>query len=258
MKVHILVALILSASLFLACKQSENSASSVLLSNEKISGVTDLHTSTRGSGEPIIVIHGGPGLSAAYMEDLLDDIANEHQLIFYDQRNAGRSALDTDSSRMTLAGFLKDIDDVRKAYGHEKVHVMAHSWGGLLGMQYALKYGNHVDKLMLVNSVSPNADINQKNDVRLGNLMSADDIRARNQIIRTEAFKSKEPKAFEELMHIGFGYLFADPNQLKHLRLDLPEDYAAKSEMLGLLISDFTEYDYTMELKSLKPPNKLV
>ena len=137
MKSNILATLILSVLLLLACKQSENSVTSSLLSKEKISGITDLHTSTRGSGDPVIVIHGGPGLSTSYMEHLLDDIANDHQLIFYDQRNSGRSELDNDSSKMSLAGFLEDIDDVRKAYGHEKVHIMAHSWGGLLGMQYA-------------------------------------------------------------------------------------------------------------------------
>lgn len=253
-----IVGLVFCISMLFSCKEQETSTPSSTPTQSEIASTTDLHTSTKGSGEPIIVIHGGPGLSAAYLEEHLDGLAGEYQLIFYDQRNSGRSELDNDGSKMTLAGFLKDIDDIRKAYGHEKVHIMAHSWGGLLGMKYALNYSEQVDNLILVNSLSPDVDINQKNDIRLGNLMSADDIKARNQIMRTEAFKNSDPKAFEELMHIGFGYLFADPNQLKNLTLDLPSDYAAKSQQLGLLSADFSEYNYTEELASLQMPILLI
>jgi len=88
--------------------------------------------------------------------------------------------------------------------------------------------------------------------------MSADDHAARQQVMRSEAFKAQDPKAYEELMHIGFSYLFADRNRLKDLHLDLPEDYAAKSKMLGYLFADFTDYNYVEELKSLTTPTLII
>ena len=246
----ILLIAVLSVAIYSCKEQSSDTA--------KSTAQTDLYTSTKGKGAPMIIIHGGPGLSAAYIEDHLDPLSQDFQLIFYDQRNSGRNQIDMDSTKMSLTGFLQDIDVVRQSYGYDKVHILAHSWGGLLGMQYALHYPQHVDKLILANSIAPVSTINQKNDVRLANLFSADDLEARNRIIRSEAYKNQDAKAYEELMHIGFGYLFDNRNLIRELRLDLPSDYAPKSIQLGHLFKDFSSYDYTEALSTLEAPTLLI
>ena len=71
---------------------------------------TELFVKTMGKGEPILIVHGGPGLSHDYYLPHLDTLAQDHQLIFYDQRVSGASSMNVDSSNITLDAFIKDIE----------------------------------------------------------------------------------------------------------------------------------------------------
>ena len=75
---------------------------------------TSIYLQTFGRGEPLLVIHGGPGLSHDYMESHLMDLAKNHMLIFYDQRGCGESSKDLDSTNVSLNHFITDIDEIRK------------------------------------------------------------------------------------------------------------------------------------------------
>ena len=56
-----------------------------------------------GKGDPIIVLHGGPGLDQTYLLPQISRLAKNHQVIFYDQRGSGQSVSDMlDPSLMTL------------------------------------------------------------------------------------------------------------------------------------------------------------
>jgi L-proline amide hydrolase len=59
--------------------------------------------------------------------------------VFYDQLGAGNSAVDAehDPAIWTPELFVDEVDAVRDALGLERVHILGHSWGGMLGMQYA-------------------------------------------------------------------------------------------------------------------------
>src|SRR5688572_792263 len=63
---------------------------------------TELQVKTIGSGSPIIVVHGGPGLNYSYFLPQLADLSKKHRLIFFDQRASGKSSADLDSAQMTL------------------------------------------------------------------------------------------------------------------------------------------------------------
>ena len=220
--------------------------------------LSDIWHTISGDGSPIIVIHGGPGLGSSYLRGHLSDLKDHHTVIYYDQRNSGQSPLTQDTSMIRMHPFLQDIDDLRHYYGFEKVSVLAHSWGGLLGMQYALEFPDRVSKLILMNSSAPSSDLNEQANTKLANRFSADDLDARTRIMRTEAFKNQNPKAIEELMMIGFGYQFSDRNQLKNLNLDLPEDFGLKSQSLGNLYKDVGIYDYTLKIHKISAPTLLL
>jgi len=222
------------------------------------SQISDLYHTSEGTGHPIIVIHGGPGLGSSYLENHLKELSATNKVIFYDQRNSGRSELNNDSTQINLKAFLSDIDAIRENYNHDQVAILAHSWGGLLGMQYALAYPEQVSHLILMNSNAADASLSNQANTKLANRISADDIEARTQIMRTEAFKSQNPKAYEELMSIGFSYQFANRNLVDQLQLDLPEDFGAKSQQLRYLSADFSNYNFTKELSNLTMPTLLL
>ena len=207
-----------------------------------------------GEGNPIIVIHGGPGLGSSYLEDHLRPLSEHSQVIFYDQRSSGRSPVCEDSTAISLQSFLSDIDDIRRFYNHDKVAVLGHSWGGLLAMQYAINYPTNTSNLILLGSNAPSSEMNNSANQKLAERFSDDDMAARQTILSSEAFANQLPEAYEELMMIGFNYQFADSRKLNQLTLNLPEDFGTKNQTLSYLFKDFASYDYTNSLVDLSTP----
>jgi L-proline amide hydrolase len=87
---------------------------------------------------PLLCLHGGPGANWLHMKPY-EVLADERQVAFYDQLGAGNSAVTGphDPSLWTPELYVEELDAVREALGLDRVHVLGHSWGGMLGMQYA-------------------------------------------------------------------------------------------------------------------------
>jgi proline iminopeptidase len=107
---------------------------------------------TFGKGAPILVIHGGPGLTQNYLLPQMAKLAQNNRVIFYDQRACGRSIGEPDIASINLKTYLEDIEAIRKHFGLKKMIVLGHSWGGFLGFQYAITHPESVEKLILLNS----------------------------------------------------------------------------------------------------------
>lgn len=90
-----------------------------------------------GTGRPLLVIHGIPGTSSRYLRDL-DAVGADRPVIFYDQLGGGRSDRPADASLWTVDRFVSEVEDVRRALGLDDVHVLGHSWGGILALEHAL------------------------------------------------------------------------------------------------------------------------
>ncbi len=111
-----------------------------------------------GEGTPLIVLHGGPGLSQDYLQPYLSKLAENHFVIFYDQRGSGRSEGEIDSTYINLSVFLNDLEAIRQHFGLEKVSILGHSFGGFLAMHYAISHPEAIDKLILLNSAPSSSE----------------------------------------------------------------------------------------------------
>jgi proline iminopeptidase len=106
-----------------------------------------------GKGDPIIVVHGGPGLDQGYLLPQMLELAKDHEVIFYDQRGSGRSLeASIDTECINSNQFAKDLETLRLELDLKKVALIGHSWGGFLSMSYAIKYPDNVSSLILVGS----------------------------------------------------------------------------------------------------------
>jgi proline-specific peptidase len=87
---------------------------------------------------PLLCLHGGPGANWLHMKPY-EAFADERRVVFYDQLGAGNSAVNEphDPAMWTPELYLDEVDAMREALGLERVHILGHSWGGMLGMQYA-------------------------------------------------------------------------------------------------------------------------
>lgn len=81
---------------------------------------TQLYCKVIGEGEPILIVHGGPGLNHEYFLPFLEHLSKKYKLIFYDQRSSGRSPIPADSNEITFTKFVDDIEGIRKEFGIEK------------------------------------------------------------------------------------------------------------------------------------------
>lgn len=112
-----------------------------------------------GTGVPVVVLHGGPGLDHNYLvEPLKATMGSGIQLIFFDQRGTGFSEgsfRQINSSFINTTKFLEDLDAIRTGLNlGEQINILGHSWGGLYAMLYATdaKYRARVKSLALVSS----------------------------------------------------------------------------------------------------------
>jgi proline iminopeptidase len=105
-----------------------------------------------GSGRPIIVAHGGPDFDHEYLVPELDGLAEQFRLVFYDQRGRGRSFAGEGPQSVTIASEVEDLDRIRVWTGSGSVALIGHSWGGLLAMEYAIRYPDRVSHLILMNT----------------------------------------------------------------------------------------------------------
>ena len=111
------------------------------------------------SGNVLIAVNGGPGLSSNYMLSLERLAGTELAVITYDQRGVSRS---TDVRRIpdnfTLQKYVEDLEYVRAASGAETVHLLGHSWGGLVALSYAVTHPERIRSIVLVSCGPPTWD----------------------------------------------------------------------------------------------------
>jgi pimeloyl-ACP methyl ester carboxylesterase len=87
-----------------------------------------------GSGPPVLLLHGGPGLGFDYLRDLADELAEENDVAWYQQRGQEPSSAEGPN---TVAADVGDARRVLDALGWEKAYVVGHSWGGHLALHVA-------------------------------------------------------------------------------------------------------------------------
>ncbi|MFT6827108.1 MAG: proline iminopeptidase [Roseivirga sp.] len=216
---------------------------------------TDLFYKTIGHGEPLIIVHGGPVLDHSYFLPQLESLSENYQLIFYDQKVSGRSSIEVDSSTMTLDGFAEDIESIRNAFKLDKINLLGHSWGGLIAMTYAIKYNQHLDKLILSNSIAPNVSEWQMEGQVVGQRATENDFLERQSILTSGALQSEDPTdAIEKLLRISFRPQMADTTKLNELNLYVPKDYLQRSGLFSLLAPDLTQFDLYPDLDKISCP----
>jgi proline iminopeptidase len=106
---------------------------------------------------PVILVHGGPGHSSLSFRDGFDFLAKEARIIFYDQRGSGNSQIKPDPGGYTIEQLVEELESLRRdTIKAEKVILVGHSFGSALVQRYALKYPQHVEKMVIVSGIRIN------------------------------------------------------------------------------------------------------
>jgi proline iminopeptidase len=105
----------------------------------------------------VLLLHGGPGGTHEYFECFESFLPKEGiEFIEYDQLESYYSDQPNDSSLWTTEHYVEEVEQVRQALGLDKdnFYLLGHSWGGILAMEYALKYQDNLKGLIISNMVA--------------------------------------------------------------------------------------------------------
>jgi proline iminopeptidase len=119
-----------------------------------------IYVKSFGQGDPLVLLHGGPGASHDYFLPYLVPLARHHRLVFLDERGSGKSEKLEDVQQYTVENMVEDVEAVRQALGLGKIDLLGHSFGGVLAQAYALKYQANLNHLLLCSTFHSTAALN--------------------------------------------------------------------------------------------------
>ncbi len=102
-----------------------------------------------GEGPPLVTLHGGPGYPSASLQPL-EALAAERRVVSYDQLGCGNSDRPDDPSLWTMD---RSIDELERLLDHlelDSIHLLGHSWGTMLGMDFYLAHPKTVRSMIMV------------------------------------------------------------------------------------------------------------
>jgi len=214
----------------------------------------------------LLLLNGGPGMSHEYFECMESFLPKEGiEFIYYDQLGTGFSDNPNDTIMWDLPRYVEEVEQVRKALNLNKdnFYLLGHSWGGILCMQYALKYQNNLKGLIVSNMMASCPKYGEYAKV-LEKQMNPEVLKT---ILDLEAKKDySNPKYMELLMNNFYNqHILRKPvnewpepvtRSMSRLNQSLYVTMQGPSEM-GLS-GKLTNWDVSKELKNITVPTLVV
>ncbi len=210
-------------------------------------------------GDPLVVLHGGPGLGSAYLREPLEELLGSSRLlVFYDQRGSGYSEGADDPDELTFERFVLDLDAIRAATGIEQIDILGHSFGGLLAMAYAFERPNRVNRLVLVDPDPASRELWDIARERLDARISPEDA-AKLAEISGRPDWGHNPELMEEWFSIRLRSYMADPADAS--KIDLHFDEMTLRNFLTTPVairSDLGDWEFHDDLSGIKAQTLII
>jgi proline iminopeptidase len=221
---------------------------------------TRLYCKVVGRGDPILILHGGPGLDHRYFLPQMKGLAVGHRLIFFDQRASGQSSAAVDSASLTMRTLVEDLDGVRKAFGLGRMNLMGHSWGGLVAMFYAIRYPEQLRSLILVNPTPASSALRREAFRAMSSRTTPEDSAAMAAIRSSREFFRREPAIMARFFRHLFRGTFHTRRFADSLTLQFDPDYGEKNRLLQYLNNDpvLQSFDLHRELERIACPTLII
>lgn len=148
----------------------------------------------------ILLLHGGPAMTHEYMECFETFFQRQgFEFYEYDQLGSYYSDQPIDSSLWTTARFVEEVEQVRQAIGadHTNFYLLGNSWGGILAMEYALKYQQYLKGLLVSNMMASAPEYGQYADEVLAKQMNPEVL---SELRALEAKKEFDNPRYMELL----------------------------------------------------------
>ena len=218
---------------------------------------TELYLEIMGEGEPILIVHGGPGLNHEYLLPHLAPLAKKHKLIFYDQRSCGKSQLNV-KANMNFATFAADMEAIRVFFHIDKLNILCHSWGALPVATFIQNYPDHVKAVAFINPVPFTDEYAMESSRNAASRVSSADSLKRIEIMKSPEFIAGNVKSVSDLMMLSLKQLLCDTANLTKIDPKLPDNYMVASLSLYGFGREMHDYDFYAQIKDNKTPALII
>lgn len=170
-----------------------------------------------GDGPATVVLHGGPGAHHDYLLPNFDALAQNRELIYYDQRGGGRSPV----SRETPVGWrehVADLEELRHQWNLSRLTLLGYSWGGLLALLYASEHPDKVERLALVSPAPAWVEARREFERRFAARNLAPSLQQQRAALRASGLREADPAAYaQRLFELSVAPYFHDPERAREL-----------------------------------------
>lgn len=215
----------------------------------------------------VLLLNGGPGATHEYFECFENFLPSEGiEFIYYDQLGCGNSDNPNDIALWDLARYVEEVEIVRKALNlnTSNFYLLGHSWGGILAMEYALKYQKNMKGLIISNMMSSCPEYGQYADEVLAKQMDTKVLEEINQIEAAKDFSNPRymelliPNFYEKhILRFPAKYWpepvnrsFAKMNQSLYVTMQGPSEFGISGKL--------EKWDRKAELKNITIPTLVI
>lgn len=215
----------------------------------------------------VLLLNGGPGATHEYFECFENFLPAEGiEFIYYDQLGCGNSDNPNDVSYWDLSRYVEEVEQVRKALDLDSnnFYLLGHSWGGILAIEYALKYQNNMKGLIISNMMSSCPEYGKYADEVLAKQLKPEVLA---QIQKIEADKEFDNPKYMELLLPNFyeehvlrlpakdwpepvNRSFAKMNQSLYVTMQGPSEFGIAGKL--------ENWDRTNDLKNITIPSLVI
>lgn len=198
-----------------------------------------------GSGEAIVVIHGGPDFDHRYLLPDMDRLADSFRLIYYDQRGRGASRGEARLEEVGLEQCVSDLEGLRRHLGLDSVSLLGHSWGGIIAMRYATRHPGRTARLILLNTAPASSGDWALLRAERNRRLAAES--ARLDPLRA-GYEHADPEAVAAFYRIDYATTFKRPEEADRLALDWTREEILSGRAIEtrLLADLFGNGDFTL------------
>ncbi len=213
---------------------------------------TQIYFNIIGKGDPLVIVHGGPGLAHNYLYEPFKQLADSYTLIFYDQRGCGNSSAINPDDSVKMNTLVEDLEQIRKEFRIEKLNLIGQSWGALISIEYCYKYPENVKQLLLLEPGPGSSEYLGEFQQTIMNRLSDKD---KNRII--EISQNPElrynPVLFNEFMNLRYKGYSLDSLYVEKMHMN----YFDSSKVVKFFSSSATFAPYLMSFNLYEKMKKI-
>lgn len=207
------------------------------------------------------ILHGGPGGDHTAYKPKLSALADSMQLVYIDNRGSGLTEKGPQST-YTLENNVADIEELRKHLGVNKIVILGQSYGGMTALEYAKKYPENLDGLLLV-TTSPSYQLFSEG---AKHFVARNGTRKQQEMVEVlfdKGFETDEELAqFYNVMGSMYSYTYNPKTATEDQKRNREHAQARSTRSREALNEGFQrflkEYDVVNDLPSIKVPTLII